>query len=345
MSLDERKKAILTAIINDYINTAEPIGSRTVAKKHGLGLSSATIRNEMADLEELGYLSHPHTSAGRVPSDKGYRIYVDELMNNFKLTPEEARSIRESMEFRINEIGQLVKHISSIIARVTRYTTMAITPGLKDVVIKAVQVVPISTREILVIVVAGAGIVRNCLVKLPVEISADNVIVISNVLGSKLKGLSAEKISAGITDDIEKEVHFPADILASILTGVKNCIRQIDSSELYLEGATNIFNFPEFKDVIKAQEFLSILDEKNFLHDMLQMYDGNKEIRIKIGAENERDEIKDYSLITATYSINDEVLGSIGVIGPTRMQYSKVISSLNYIRKRIAENFSETESK
>lgn len=341
MSLDERKKAILKAVINDYINTAEPIGSRTVAKKHELGLSSATIRNEMADLEELGYLYHPHTSAGRVPSDKGYRIYVDELMNIAKLTPQETRSIRDSMEFRINEIGQLVKHISTIISRITRYTTMSITPGLKDVIIKAVQVVPIDTSEVLVIVVAGAGIVRNCLVKLPVAISADNIIMISNILGNKLTGLSADKINTGITGVIEKEIHIPNNVLKAIVIGVENCIHQIDSSELYLEGATKIFNFPEFRDVIKAQEFLSILDEKDFLHDMLQMYNGNKDIRIRIGAENEREEIKDYSVIMATYSINDEVLGSIGVIGPTRMEYSKVISSLNYIRKRITEDFSE----
>lgn len=343
MSLDERKKEILKAIINDYINTAEPIGSRTVAKKHGLGLSSATIRNEMADLEELGYLFHPHTSAGRVPSDKGYRIYVDELMNHSRLTPEETRSIRDSMEFTINEIGHLVKHISSIISRITRYTTVAITPGLKDVVIKAFQVVPVSTTEVLVIVVAGAGIVRNCLVKLPVEISAANTIIISNMLGSKLSGISAAKINTAISGITEKERQIPKDVLNAILNGVKSCIRQIDSSEFYLEGTTNIFNFPEFRDVLKAQEFLSILDEKNFLHNMLQMCSDNKGIRISIGTENEREEIKDYSLVMATYSINEEVLGSIGVIGPTRMQYAKVISSLDYIKKRIAEEFSGIE--
>ncbi|MFW5780729.1 MAG: heat-inducible transcriptional repressor HrcA, partial [Bacillota bacterium] len=170
-----RKKAILKVIIDDYIKAAEPIGSRTVARKHELGLSSATIRNEMADLEEMGYLTQPHTSAGRIPSDRGYRMYVDELMKVHSLTPEEVRTIKEAMEIKINELGQLVRQASSIISRITHYTSMAVTPRLREIKIKALQVVPVDSGKALVIIVTSTGIVRNSLVHMPRDVTPDFV--------------------------------------------------------------------------------------------------------------------------------------------------------------------------
>jgi heat-inducible transcriptional repressor len=340
MLLDERKKAILKAIIDDYIDTAEPIGSRTIARKHELGLSSATIRNEMADLEMLGYLAQPHTSAGRVPSDKGYRMYVDELMDLVKLTNEEIRCIRESMEVKINEIGQLIKLASSIISHITRYTSLALMPKLKGVKIKAVQIVPIDSFKILAIVVTEAGIVRNCLVKVNTAVTAEVTIKLSNFLDQKLKGLTSSQITPELTSALEEEINIRNGLLSAALSGVLECIRQIDSTEIFMEGSTNIFHHPEFRDIIKAKEFLNILQTKDVLYDLLDIIDGDKRIKVKIGTENEFDEIKDYSVILATYSINDRPLGSIGVIGPTRMEYPKVISSLYYLRKKLNEDLS-----
>jgi heat-inducible transcriptional repressor len=335
VKLDDRKRRILQAIIDDYINTAEPIGSRTIARKHELGLSSATIRNEMADLEEMGYLAQPHTSAGRVPSDKGYRLYVDELMNIRELTTEEIESIKEAMEIRIGELSQLIRQASAVMSRFTRYTSMAITPQVKKSVLKAIQVVPISDGNAMVVVVTNTGVVRNSMVKIPKNLQPDYIIRVSNVLNEKLGALSIEKMEPEVAREIENEIFIARETLVPILNGIKDCINMIDDSEIYLEGATNIFNFPEFRDMVRAKEFLNTLDEKDIICRLLNYSAARKDVNIQIGTENEIDELKDCSLITATYSVGDEIIGSIGIIGPTRMEYPKVISSINFFRRKI----------
>jgi len=337
MFLDDRKRRILQAIIDDYIDTAEPIGSRTIARKHEVGLSSATIRNEMADLEEMGYLMQPHTSAGRVPSDMGYRFYVDQLMKTKELTDEEIQSIKEAMEVRINEMSQLIRQASLVMSRFTRYTSMAVTPQMKMSTLKAVQVVPIDSDKALVVVVANAGVVRNSIIKLPENTMPDFLIRISNVLNEKLSGFTIEQINSGVIGEIQGEIDVSKDILIPILNGVADCICQIDNPEIYLDGTTNIFNYPEFRDVVKAREFLNILDEKEILCRLLGYPIENGGIKIQIGTENTMHEMKDCSLVTTTYSLGNKVIGSLGVIGPTRMEYSRVISSLSFIRKKINE--------
>ncbi len=342
MFLDDRKKRILRAIIDDYIDTAEPIGSRTIARKHELGLSSATIRNEMADLEEMGYLAQPHTSAGRVPSDRGYRLYVDQLMQLKDLSIGEIEEIREAMEIKINELSQLIRQASVIMSKVTKYTSMAITPQMKKSMVKAVQVVPVEPGKALVVVVTNAGVVRNSLIKLPDNLLPDFLIRVSNSLNEKLSGLSMEQISYPLIKETERELGLSSEALMPILDGVAECISQIDNSEIYLDGATNIFNYPEFRDVIKAKDFLNVLDEKPLIHQLLSdISDNNIDIDIKIGSENPLDEIKDCSLVTATYSINNRVIGSIGVIGPTRMEYPKVIASMDYVRKKVNQEINK----
>lgn len=335
MFLDDRKRRILRAIIDDYIDTAEPIGSRTIARKHELGLSSATIRNEMADLEEMGFLAQPHTSAGRVPSDRGYRLYVDELMKARDLTTEEIEVIRNAMEMRINELSQLIRQASAVMSRFTKYTSMAMTPQMKKSVLKAVQVVPIEPGKALVMVVTSTGLVRNTLVKLPESVPPDFIIRISNVLNTKMSGCTVEKINPAMIAEIEKEIAVSKDVLIPILEGAVECINQIDNPEIYLEGATNIFNYPEFRDVGKAKEFLTILEEKHNLNKLLDITLEDCGISVKIGAENDMDGIKDCSLVTARYSMGDMFIGTIGIIGPTRMEYPRVISAMNYIRRKI----------
>lgn len=339
MTLDERKKRILKAIIDDYIETAEPIGSRSVAKKHELGLSSATIRNEMSDLEELGFLVQPHTSAGRVPSDKGYRLYVDQLMNVTILTINEINSIKEAMEIKISELNQIIRQASLIMSQITRYTSMAITPRMNEARIKAIQVVPIDPMKVLVIVVANAGVVKNCMMQMPRKVEPDLMIRISNILNDKFGGIAIQQVKEAY-DEVKKAAENDEDIIKTIFNGIQDCLIQLQDDEVYFDGATNIFEFPEFRDVFKAREFLNMLDAKEVLHDLLNRNDSGKGVRVKIGAENDFDGIKDYSLVTATYSFNNSVLGSIGIIGPTRMEYSKVISSLNYMRSLINDDLS-----
>ncbi|MCR4435430.1 MAG: heat-inducible transcriptional repressor HrcA [Clostridiales bacterium] len=336
MFLDDRKRRILRAIIDDYIDTAEPIGSRTIARKHELGLSSATIRNEMADLEEMGYLAQPHTSAGRIPSDKGYRLYVDNLMGIRELTLEEIESIKEAMEVRINELGQLIRQASVILSRITKYTSMAITPQMKKSILRTVQVVPIESSKALVIVVTNAGIVRNCMMKIPEKAEPQDLVRVSNILSEKLCGCTIEQINQQTIKDVEHEIGISKELLLPVLDGVSECIGQIDNPEVYLEGTTNIFNYPEFRDIMKAKGFLNVLDEKDVLYKLLNSHlENDSRINVQIGTENELDEIKDCSLVTTTYRIGDIVIGSMGVIGPTRMEYPKVISSMNYIRNQI----------
>lgn len=336
MLLDDRKLKILQAIIDDYISTAEPVGSRTIAKKHELGLSSATIRNEMADLEDMGFLEQPHTSAGRVPSDKGYRLYVDQLMKITDLSDSEIEKIRKAMDIRINELSQIIRNASVVIAQFTKYTSMAVTPHIKRSVLKAVQVVPIEPGKALVIVVTDSNIVRNNLIRIPEKITPDFLIQVSNMLNDKLKGYTLEMLKNNfLNGEAEQLSSLPYDLMRPILDGIEDLIKLIDQPEIYMEGTTNILNFPEFKEVQKAKDFLNLLDEKKLMSDILNSHGNNNEIIIQIGNENVIQGIKECSLVTASYSIDDHVIGSIGIIGPTRMEYSKVVSSLNYIRNKI----------
>jgi heat shock gene repressor HrcA len=341
MFLDDRKRRILQAIIDDYIDTAEPIGSRTIARKHELGLSSATIRNEMSDLEEMGYLEQPHTSSGRVPSDKGYRLYVDQLITIKELSKEDVETIRLAMETRINELSQLIRQASAVMSRFTRYTSMAITPQMKTSILKALQVVPLESGKALVVVVTNAGVVRNQLVKLAIDVKPDVLIRISNMLNEKLSGLTLEQISSRVISEIEEETGVPREILLPVLEGAAECINLIDNPEVYLEGTTNIFNYPEFRDVIKAKEFMSIMDEKANLCRLLAESLDKGGITIRIGSENDISGIQDCSLVTAKYRVGDTLIGSIGIIGPTRMEYPRVISSMNHIRRMINREISK----
>jgi heat-inducible transcriptional repressor len=341
MFLDDRKMRILRAIIDDYINTAEPIGSRTIARKHELGLSSATIRNEMADLEEMGFLAQPHTSAGRIPSDKGYRLYVDQLMKVKDLTFIEIENINKSMEIKINELSQLIKQASIAMSKITKYTSMAITPPMKKSILKAVQVVPIEPGKALIIVVTSAGVVRNEMIKISDSISPDFLIKVSNIFNEKLSNLTIEQINLPLIREMEMEIGATKEILLPILNGVADCINKIDDSEVYLDGTTNIFNYPEFRDIAKAQEFLHVLDEKDILQKLLTVCGDSKSINIQIGAENDMIEIRDCSLVTTSYSLGNLIIGTIGIIGPTRMEYPRVISSMNYIREMINKEISK----
>lgn len=337
MLLDDRKLKILQAIIDDYINTAEPVGSRTIAKKHELGLSSATIRNEMADLEEMGFLEQPHTSAGRVPSNKGYRLYVDKLMQINELTENEIEKIKNEMDIRINELSQIIRTASVMMSKLTKYTSMAVTPQIKQSAIKAIQLVPIEPGKALLIIVTDSNIVRNCMIRVPDNLAPDYIIQVSNLLNDKLKGYTLEMLkSRVISSEIEQLASLPYSLVKPIFDGIEDLITAIDQPEVYLEGTTNILNFPEFREIQKAKEFLDVLDEKKIISDILiNNLDRHNDIIIQIGNENVIDSIKECSLVTTSYNVGDKVIGTIGIIGPTRMEYSKVVSSMNYIRKKI----------
>lgn len=335
MDLGERKRRILQAIIDDYISSAEPIGSRSIAKKHELGLSSATIRNEMADLEELGYLEQPHTSAGRVPSDLGYRLYVDQLMNRYRLTVAEVQTMQQAMALKMQELDRLIVHTSSIISRLTQYTTVVLPPEVKKDSVKHMQLVPIDANSILLVLVTNAGSVRNSTIRTSKGLSLDLANRLSALLNSKLSGLTVEEINLPKIAELQKEMGPNQEILTPILNHISESISNMEDAELYLGGTTNILNFPEYNDIDKAKSLLNFLEEKKSLHKMLTGMQKNSQspgkISILIGKENEYPEMQDCSIILSTYTIENKAVGTIGVIGPTRMDYAKVVSSLDYM--------------
>ncbi len=335
MFLDDRKLNILKVIINDYIESAEPIGSRHISKNLEIGLSSATIRNEMADLEEMGFLVQPHTSAGRIPSEKAYRLYVDQMMGKIELSQNEITEISRGLEVKINEMNQLIRHASVVVSKITNYPTIAVTGAMKKSVFKAVQVVPVEIGKALIIVVTNSSVVRNVLVEIPTNTTPEYLISFSNLLNTQLAGLSINQISPDLLLEIERKRGVPIELVAPVLDGIVECIAQIDKPEYYLDGSVNIFNHPEFHDISKAQRFLHAIEEHETLNKIVFSQPSGTDLIIRIGEENEIEEMKGCSLLTASYGFGDEVIGTIGVIGPTRMNYSKVATSLNYIRNKI----------
>lgn len=339
--LDTRKKLILKAIIDDYITSKEPVGSRTIAKKYDMGLSSATIRNEMADLEEMGYLSQPHTSAGRIPSDKGYRFYVDKLMNplstELKPTDEDITEICAYMQDKIHELNQMVKAASEIVSRLTHYTAIGMANTQIKHTVKALQIVPVDLRKVLVVVVLDNDSIKNQMVKIDQPLTQEELSRLSVICSNILTGTRADNISLAMINEIVLLSSIDRNKILPIVDGVLDCIKQCDSAEIYTEGAANLLEHPEFNDVSKAKSLLELFNNEEEMAKLLQGCDsaGAKGIVVKIGTENEISQVSDCSVITATYSLNGVNLGTIGVIGPTRMDYNKVISALEYVRRRM----------
>ena len=333
--LSERKMRILKTLIDDYIQTAQPVGSRTISKKHELGLSSATIRNEMADLEEMGYITQPHTSAGRVPSDKGYRLYVDHLMQAHTLAMEDIKQIKNAIELRMNEINTLIVRASDIISIITGYTSIALSPNLTKAILKTIQIIPVDERKALIIVVTGGGTVKNQLIRFEEDIPGDALVKMTNYLQGKMNGLLIEKIKFPVTSEVCQEIGFDESTAGCILNGLVSCLQGIEKSELIMNGTTNLLNHPEFNDLIKAKEVFDLLNEQEIIKTVMNAAIEKHDLNVMIGKENQLEPMHDCSLITATYSLGETDVGALGVIGPTRMSYARVVSAMKYMKKLI----------
>lgn len=336
MEMDERKIQILQAIINDYINTAEPIGSRTIARKHNLGISSATIRNEMADLEEMGYIEQLHTSSGRKPSDKGYRLYVDQLMESAELTPEEEYIIKSKLfDTAVYEIDKLLKHVSVLLSELTKLTCIVKAPSARKATIKSIKLICISPLNILTVIVTESGLIKNTVINVKQRVSEESLNTINYVLNEKIKNLTVDEINLTVISNLKKSLVGFEDLFNEVITVIHDTLSSEEAEDIILEGASNIFNYPEFKDIEKAKEFMSMLDSKQ---QVLSLLDNDDGISIKIGHENFLKEAKDISVVTGEYSIAGRPLGTIAVIGPTRMPYSKVRSIISKIVEEINAN-------
>ncbi|KAF5035469.1 Heat-inducible transcription repressor HrcA [anaerobic digester metagenome] len=340
MSLDKRKVKILKAIISSYIDNAEAVGSRTISKKYELGVSPATIRNEMSDLEEMGFLVQPHASAGRIPTDKAYRYYVDDLWKKVH-DPSNTNldQLRNIIEDKSNELDSVFKNSVKILSQFTKYTSFIVAPQLKQSVIKRIQLVPITDTKLLLLIILQSNIVKQVTFRMSSPIPFDQMDKISAALSEKLYGYKLEDVDSIKDSLIEQLYHVREqsnDSLMELLPYLMDQISKLEEINVYSDGITNILDLPEYNDVVKAREFISFVEDKSSIAKLLQFV-GENDLAITIGHENQYEALRDCSLITATYKFNGKLIGKIGVIGPTRMDYSKVISTVKSMSEAMNE--------
>ena len=345
MSLDKRKVKILKAVISSYVDNAEAVGSRTISKKYELGVSPATIRNEMSDLEEMGFLMQPHASAGRIPTDKAYRYYVDDIwkkvQNSNATNIDQLRSI---IEEKANEIDSIFKNSVRILSQFTKYSSFIVAPQLKQAEVKRIQLVPITDRKILLVLILKNNIVKEVMLKLKSPVPLDQVEQISSMLSEKLYGYKLEDIRLIMDNLIVQFYHIKESsnsLLMELLPFLVDQVGKLENFNVYADGLTNILNLPEYNDVVKAREFISFIEDKDSLAKLFQ-FTGENDLDVSIGRENAYEELRDCSLITATYKLNGKLIGKIGVIGPTRMNYNKVISTVRSMAEAMNEIISQS---
>ena len=332
--LDERKKKVLQAIVEEYINTAEPVSSNALISKYGLECSSATIRNEMADLEKKGLLDKMHTSSGRVPSAKGYRYYVDELLKDDNISLEEVKYISDKLETKVNEIEDLTKITASTISEITHYTTVTIGPKTDEQIIKEIKFVLLGSRMILAVIMTDTGMVKETIIKFDEDVTEKQVETINYMFNNKLKGKPIETINKPLEDYLYNEMKGMVGVIKPIITQIKRVL--FEENEIHLQGARKELDLPEFNSLQVAKNFMNILDEKELIADMLNSGFA-EDINVYIGGEDEKEQLKDFSVVTFKHKIGNKDMGTIGIIGPKRMDYSKVISVMKYISKKLNE--------
>ena len=338
MDLTERKLKILQAIISDYVKTAEPVGSRTLSRKYDLGISPATIRNEMADLEEMGYLTHPHTSAGRVPSDAAYRLYVNALMEKKELSREEKNIIAQRLRSNVNEFEKTIEHAASVLSEITNLTSFALTPAQNEDALRFINLLPVDEDTVVMMIVAESGKISNKVIHLKVPYTEENLHLLSKAMTYNYKGKS---ISQVLTDNIIENFHTDIAAMSGLAKDVMpNFMRTLEDMlnvNLYMDGLTNIFDIPEYSDLKKAKSFIEMLSQKeDFTRKLMEREDG---VIVTIGEENADDIMNDCALITATYHVDGKLVGKIGVIGPTRMRYGEVTSIIEYLTDNLSNTF------
>ena len=336
MILNERKTKILEAIINDYISTAEPIGSRTIAKKYGLGISSATVRNEMSDLEEMGLIIQPHASAGRIPSDKGYRLYVDKLMQESETPVDIMSFINNLILDNVEQIDSIMRETAKAIALMTNYTTIVSEPQANKTKIKHIQLVPLDETSIVLVLITDTKIVKNHVIRLNKSPDCNRLNELTVIFNEILSGVSFEDLDDEIINKLFSKLGEDNDIVIPVLSTVRNLVKHQDDVQIYTGGVNNILTFPEFSDLEKAKVIFKTLEEKEMLINLLGNENGEN-IQIVIGAENSLEEMRSCSVIKANYVLENKTCGSIGIIGPTRMDYPQVVSVLNAVVKNINE--------
>ena len=367
--LDERKVKILKAVIKNYLETGEPVGSRTISKFTDMKLSSATIRNEMADLEELGYIVQPHTSAGRIPTDKGYRFYVDDMMSEKEKNitdretevasresemaskEEELSTMKDALGEKVERVEELLQNVAKVLAKDTNYATMVTSPKVTGNKLKFVQLSQLESDKILAVIVMEGNLIRNKVITVSEDLSQENLLKLNILLNTTLTGLTLEQMNLSIVSKMENQAGEHIKLVKEVLDAIVETINSADDLKIYTSGATNIFKYPELSDSTKASELIYALEEKQSLSDLVvdddaagQESDGssNHGIQVYIGNETPVESMKDCSVVTATYELQDGMKGTIGIIGPKRMDYEKVVETLKNMRTQLDDVFKKS---
>ena len=340
--LNERKLKILKAVIQNYLETGEPVGSRTISKYTDLNLSSATIRNEMADLEELGYIVQPHTSAGRIPSDKGYRLYVDMLMQDKE---QEVTEIKEQMLEKADKMDQLLKQAARVLANSTNYATMVSAPVSAKNRLKFIQLSQVDEAQLIAVIVLEGNIVKNQILKVDEELDSETLLKLNMLLNTTLNGMAIDQITLGLIAKLKEQAGIHSGVISDVLDAVANVIQLEQDMEIYTSGATNIFRYPELSDKQSAQEIISAFEEKQQLSELVTqtLSSDSKGIQVYIGNETPVQNMKDCSVVTATYELGEGMQGTIGIIGPKRMDYERVMDTLKTLQTELDTIFHKKE--
>ena len=346
MELDDRKLKILQAIIRTYLETGEPVGSRTISKDTDLHLSSATIRNEMSDLEDMGYILQPHTSAGRIPSDKGYRLYVDTMLDD---KAHEVANLKEQLEEKADKIDVLLKQVAKYLATNTNYATMVSGPRYQSKKVKFIQLTPVDDNNLLAVIVLDNNHVKNHMIPLESPVDTERVAKLNFVLNTTLNGLDVTEMNLALISQIKAQMKSDSAVIDSVLEVIGNELTAEDDPEVYTSGATNILKYPELTDKSSAAELLSAFEEKQEINNWLEIpsntsspaTEESHDIQVYIGDETQVASMKDCSMVTATYRIHEGVYGKIGIVGPKRMNYDKVVGTLQSLMAQLDDIFKD----
>jgi len=336
MELDERKKKILKAVIRNYLETGEPVGSRTISKYTDLNLSSATIRNEMSDLEEMGYIIQPHTSAGRIPSDKGYRFYVDTMLEEKEREVEELKGLLTEKD---EKMDTMLRRVAKVLAANTNYAAMVTTPQYHHNKLKFIQLSRVDAHQILAVIVVEGNVIKNTILNVNEVLDDETLLKLNILLNTHLNGLSIEEINLGMISELKQQAGIHSSIVSDVIDAVAEAIKSDEDLKIYTSGTNNILKYPELTDNReRASELINIFEEKQSLGELVTETlagENNTGIQVYIGNETPVSSMKDCSVVTATYELGEGMRGTIGIIGPKRMDYDKVIGTLKTLMNEL----------
>ena len=340
MELTERNKQILRAIVDSYIRTAEPVGSKTISQLPGMDFSPATIRNEMADLTSMGLLEQPHTSAGRVPSAAGYRLYVDELMQNYRLSMDETKTINQAMEVKMQEVDKMISQVGKLVSKMTDLPAYAVAARSSQRTVKRFDLILAETGSFILVVMLSDNQVQNKLIRLPLDVSQEDLRLLSAVLNASLTELTADEITPELLAKVTRSAAGAASLVPVIVDYTVELLKKTHS-EVYMTGQAKLLGQPEYHDVEKAQEVLTSLDEDVISNLPATLSSGTTQILV--GPENVAKELKDSSVVITKFDIGDGMQGMIGVVGPTRMDYAKITARLSYFAENLGRMFAKPQ--